>query len=355
MPRKRKFSKSTVLAGKGSIDRTTRPPSILHTPITQMRAMWSEGVYWNTKQEALTFLEACTNGGFNTVIANVWHGYGVNWNTTYDGLQWDSRYTQPSFDPSAHLIAEAHNRNVTVYAWFTCGSQGHAIHDAWRENGGTFAANGAGHFDFTNVSFVSWLTGLIVDFVTKNPTIDGIVLDYIRFSNSPTGPLYGNQAARVAVISSAIQAIKTAIRAIHPTIRLSCWGQAHQGTPIGKTWRDMGNDMTQWVHEGLIDIGWDGLYEDDPSTAFQAYEGMLQSIAHGDRLYPVVANYTTGIVARTPANLAQVLGKAQLAVPAAAGLGVYVYNPTLYTAAHADYLRQGLFRSPARVSPLLST
>ena len=138
----------------------------------EMRAIFDEGVGWQTEEGAKRIISRIRRAGFNVYIPCVWHGMGARYPASNIATEGNRRFG--ARDPLARLISIAHEQGIQVHPWFTVALR---QRDLLRE----FYPRGTppDAYDLHRPGFRRFIVNLINEVADKY-SIDGINLDFIR-------------------------------------------------------------------------------------------------------------------------------------------------------------------------------
>ena len=241
------------------------------------------------KEELRQMLDQYVAANLNTVFVQARMRSTTAYRSMYE--PWDEAFTgtpgkEPLYDPLAFAVEECHKRGLECHAWVVAfpickvptekklGSRAlpkkrpelcQRCGDLWMMDPG--------------VPGTAEYLAAICKEIVQNYDVDGIHLDYIRypekeirFNDTKTYNKYGgkqNKAAwRRANVTRCVKAIHTAIKSVHPWVRLSC-------APIGKhadlprqssygwnAYNAVNQEAQEWLRTGLMDALFPMMYFD---------------------------------------------------------------------------------------------
>lgn len=174
----------------------------------RFRAFWADAFHSGFKSSAQinTMVSRAVTGNYNAIIAEVlaYHdtgagGHGAYWNSSIVPKASD---ISPSFNPLAYLVSRAHLYDIEVHAWIVSyrvsttwpppGNSFLALHPEWLMvpsadiGGGPAKVDGKYTLDPGSPEVQEYLVGIVQELVS-NYDIDGLNLDYIRYTSVDAG------------------------------------------------------------------------------------------------------------------------------------------------------------------------
>ncbi len=197
-PSPKATSKATSPSTNESSEATTETeplsPAPINTPVppVELHGVWMSAENITTPERIQETLERVVAGGFNAIFVNVFAWGESYYNSAL--LQKTTAVEDPDFDPLAHLIEEAHRRNLEVHTWYIVGPAGpygggpgpiFSQHPEW----GAVGIDGSQStywFNFTRPDVRNFIGDVMLEMV-NNYNIQGIHFDYIRYPNRNLG------------------------------------------------------------------------------------------------------------------------------------------------------------------------
>jgi hypothetical protein len=293
-------------------------------PKAPMRLLVTDDNGWVS--DPFSRVDMAVRGGYTDLVVSVYHGSGARWKSKY--LAWDTAV--PLVDSFPALLAYAQYKGVRVWASFTCGIQQlPSLHPEWTYMQCTQWTRA---FDWTNKDFRAWIAGLIEDFY-KAHAAPGLFLDYIRFWDDLNGPLAGDDAARVAVVTDAVQQILAGVRAIKPDVLSMSFSNVDR---LYGLHRSQGNDGRLWLSKSLVQHANCPAYDVDPRARLSQIAKDTADLAPG-AVVPSISTYTNGLASRASGELLYFTEAQRSLFPHVS----HYFYPTLSPRA-ADCLKVGL-------------
>jgi hypothetical protein len=329
--------------------------------VPQTRAMFDEGIGWQTESGAREIIRRIKKAGFNVYVPCVWHGNGARYPTAYTLTERNSRSS--GADPLGRLISIAHENGIQVHVWFTVALR---EPDFARDHPEFYdATTPSDAFDVHRPVFRSFMVGLMKDFVQRYP-VDGINLDYVRTMGTcrctfcadayrrrynrdllyddahpqADGTLEPHlQEWHDSAVEDVVRDISHAVKSLRPACILSV-----DGNPQTYANRE-GRQEARWANAGFVDIVYDMDYAEPPDVV--RHHLVMEQFRDPGKLLLLIANYdwkegrsvpkNADSLASTVAYMRRRWGK---------GLGVYLYS--MLSDEQVERLGKGPFGSASR-------
>ncbi|AJE03247.1 family 10 glycosylhydrolase [Geobacter pickeringii] len=328
----------------------------------EMRAIFDEGIGWQSESGARETIRRIKKAGFNVYLPCVWHGNGARYPTTFTESERKQRFY--GRDPLARLIAIAHENGIKVYPWFTVALREKDFslrHPEFFDNKTPDNA-----FDLHRPDFQRFITGMITDVVRRYP-VDGINLDYIRtmgtcrckfcadeYRKTHGRELLGDlahpkadgtlephlQSWQDGAVESIVREVSTQARKLRPNIVISISGQP-QPYP-----NQEGRQEARWLNAGLADLVFDMEYANPPDA--ERHHLVSSQFRDPRKLVLLISNHdwaTGRPVPKQPDKLAHTVDYVRERW--GRGVGIYLYS-MLDDEQMAAFAR-GPFSRPSRV------
>jgi hypothetical protein len=248
----------------------------------EMRAIFDEGLGWQSESGARETIRRIREAGFNVYIPCVWHGNGTRFPSTLS--QWEPNQRFYGRDPLMRLIAIAHENGIQVYPWFTVALRDKEFARLHPEFFDSESPRDA--FDLHRPVFRNFMVGLIADVAQRYP-IDGITLDYIRtmgicrcglcateyrrrFNRDlPADAAHPNVDGTLEPHLQQWQdeAVESIVRDIYSRVREFCPGCVVSVSGQPQTYPNQeGRQEYRWANAGIVDVVFDMEYADPPDV-----------------------------------------------------------------------------------------
>jgi len=270
-------------------------------------------------------MENCRRAGFNTVLFQVRGNGTVLYRSRIEPWSEEFAGRDPGFDPLAIACREAHKRGLSLHAWVnvipgwrgkgppTNPKQLYRSHPDWFWRDANGRRQPFGWYNSVNPCYpeVRQYLVSVMHEIVKNYPVDGLHMDYIRFSNDwadsykplasvpdyprdprtlslfrqATGKTPSSSPAawnqwRTDQITRLVRDIRTMTRRVAPRVQRSA---AVGASPIDAKRRHF-QDSRRWIAEGLVDAVYPMNYAKNPKT-FEQRLRMWQPI---QSQFPVV-------------------------------------------------------------------
>lgn len=190
----------------------------------------------------------------------------------FDDVWTGKEGVSPGYDPLAFVIEECHKRNMECQAWVV-------------------AVPPARGYRNPNDPSTAGYVAAICEEIARNYDIDGISLDYIRYSDGKAKGVSQWQACDN--ITSILRTIHDRVKAVKPWAKISV-------SPIGKYKEtinlkskynayERGQDVERWTREGLVDQVYPMSYWTGKN--FDPFIPQWAEIAHGKQIVPGLGIY----------------------------------------------------------------
>jgi len=201
----------------------------------ESRVILDEGLHWVTVDSATRLCERVKRAGFNVIIPCVWHGRGTSWAS--DIAPWDDRLDSRLHHKSIeNLLRVAKTYQLEVHPWFTVGLRQRKFLDDFAMRPKSRA------FDFNNYEFRDFIVSLVLEFVGRYP-VDGINLDFVRFS----APRPGREVKQERAVVDVVRRISDGVRSVDKAIVISV-----DAAPYLPRMKQFGQDSVKWADQGLL-------------------------------------------------------------------------------------------------------
>lgn len=325
----------------------------------ESRIMLDESMKWNTVSKAHDVCRRLSEGGFNVLVANVWHGGGVTWPTALN----IPFYNHPNAtgmegrDPIADLLEIAPLYNIEVHAWITVAlRQRDFFNEFWTAN------TPDGMFDMHLPEFHDFMQD-VVDELMERYEFPGLFLDYARvgthsWNNTDWQALYAtetgrdllqdwavrnsNPEAKESVFSWNIEAVTKCV------YKLSSIAKTHNRDVVVSTYGipnhfdtlAQGNDPNRWLNEGHTSVCFTSNYK--WARSLDDLRAERDTLDKPHAMVPIVGNY----INTDPVWIADKLMQCgDFASPN--GRALYIYNR--YDDAEKEEIRNTVF--PTNTAP----
>lgn len=194
-----KFDDAQGMAQDAAPQAAAIPNSLVESNPVEARALWVDNTHMpNSPAAVAQMMDRLQRIGFNMVFAEVFAGGYTLWPSQVAasyGIA-KQRPGYEAFDPLQALVTEAHKRGIALIAWFDVFMAGFngpgpicSKYPQWQE-----IMEGGRPLDQNNFAWLSpavpearrYLLELFAE-VVRNYDVDGIQLDYIRYSSTPSG------------------------------------------------------------------------------------------------------------------------------------------------------------------------
>ncbi|HUI66736.1 MAG TPA: family 10 glycosylhydrolase [Nitrospirota bacterium] len=309
--------------------------------LSEWRAIFDEGIGWQTEKGAREIIQRIKKAGFNVYIPCVWHGNGARYPTSLIAAARNQQFA--GRDPLARLISIAHENGIQVHPWLTVTLREKEFS---REHGEFFsAATPADAFDLHRSAFQRFVIGLITD-VAKRYPVDGINLDYIRTMGTcrctscvtdyrvrydrdlvhdvahpnADGTLEPHlQEWQDTAVEAVVREISQRVRELRPGCILSVDGNP-QSYP-----NQEGRQEARWANSGLVDVVFDMEYADPPDV--ERHHLAMAQFRDPHKLVLLISNHDwkSGLPQPKPAD--QLRSSVEYVRERwGKGLGIYLYS-----------------------------
>lgn len=219
----------------------------------------------------------------------------------WDGCMSGKPTVTPGYDPLAFAIEECHKRGMEIHAWVVSVPVGRVSGAGYknlkRSHPDLLVKIGDEYFMRPEKDETARYIASLCAEIVGNYDVDGIHLDYIRYSENQKLTISRQQARDN--ISNIVERVSAAVKQIKPWVKMSC-------SPIGKR-----NDLSRYWSRG-----WNAEEKGCQDVERWLKEGWLDQIYpmmyfRGEQFFPFVADWKEKSHGRT----------------VAAGLGIYFLSP----------------------------
>lgn len=302
----------------------------------ESRAILDEGLHWLGHSNAERVCRRVKEAGFNVLVPCIWHGRGTTWPSRLaprdERLQSYIKAQGAKFDPLQILLTTAKKHALEVHPWFSLG--------LWNRKDlfPDLAVKGTKSFDWYKPAFRDRITQIVMEVVSKY-AVDGVNLDYVRFS-IPQGKR-ADEAERA--ISEVIRRINKEGKRLKANLVISV-----DAAPWKPDIKAFGQNAPKWADEGIVDVVYSMQYHANPDfgiiksiqSRMKRPEALVVMVGNFDRLGPGHA-----VAERNPARVSELISKAR-AISRGNGVALYYYGRL--SDRQIDALKKGVFQAKAR-------
>lgn len=318
-----------------------------------MRAIFDEGVGWQTESGARETIRRIKRAGFTVYIPCVWHGGGAQYPSTVAPLKSGKRFG--SRDPLARLIAISHENGIEVHPWFMVTLR---EREFLRDH---YGPGTPGHaFDLHRPAFRRFMIDQVVDVARRYP-IDGVNLDYIRtmglcrcdacvtgYRQRYSRDLLDDEAHpnidgtlephlqewQDQAVEEVVREIAHQVRELRPACRISVDGFPQEyPSPEGR-------QEARWANAGLVDLVFNMDYAQPPDV--ERHHLVAAGFRDPDKLAMLISNHDWIRGKVVPKRTEQLCRTVEyLRSRWRNGIGIYLYS--MLNDAQVEGLRNGPF------------
>lgn len=221
-------------------------------------AMWIWPEAYNTKAEIDAIIAYSVAHGITDLYPSA-----IDWNISPRTVLGGSTvanitaYTADSKTPMAYLIQEASARGIRVHAWFviyiweTWGGAGSVLLTPLTDNATNHSTDSGGScLNFAQAAPRGTVEDCIADFVTQNPGLTGVNLDYIRTDGVVTNITAANVTAFVSELRAKIPSVELSFCSLANSLAVPTYkqdGAAWLANDYADTMISMGYDLAYGV------------------------------------------------------------------------------------------------------------
>lgn len=232
----------------------------------------------------------------------------------WDGCMSGKPTVSPGYDPLAFVVEECHKRGMEIHAWVVSVPVGRASGAGYknlkRSHPDLLVKIGDEYFMRPEKDATARYIASLCAEIAANYDVDGIHLDYIRYSENQKLTISRQQARDN--ISNIVERVSAAVKQLKPWVKMSC-------SPIGKR-----NDLSRYWSRG-----WNAEEKGCQDVERWLKEGWMDQIYpmmyfRGNQFFPFVADWKERSHGRT----------------VVAGLGIYFLSPKEADWPFADVQRE---------------
>ncbi len=232
----------------------------------------------------------------------------------WDGCMSGKPTVSPGYDPLAFAVEECHKRGMEIHAWVVSVPVGRASGAGYknlkRSHPDLLVKIGDEYFMRPEKDATARYIASLCAEIAANYDVDGIHLDYIRYSENQKLTISRQQARDN--ISNIVERVSAAVKQLKPWVKMSC-------SPIGKR-----NDLSHYWSRG-----WNAEEKGCQDVERWLKEGWMDQIYpmmyfRGNQFFPFVADWKERSHGRT----------------VVAGLGIYFLSPKEADWPFADVQRE---------------
>lgn len=232
----------------------------------------------------------------------------------WDGCMSGKPTVSPGYDPLAFAVEECHKRGMEIHAWVVSVPVGRASGAGYknlkRSHPDLLVKIGDEYFMRPEKDATARYIASLCAEIAANYDVDGIHLDYIRYSENQKLTISRQQARDN--ISNIVERVSAAVKQLKPWVKMSC-------SPIGKR-----NDLSRYWSRG-----WNAEEKGCQDVERWLKEGWMDQIYpmmyfRGNQFFPFVADWKERSHGRT----------------VVAGLGIYFLSPKEADWPFADVQRE---------------